>query len=71
MLVASGLVEQRCAAVREVLEGASAADVARRNGVARQTVHDCPTPTLPRADRWWIVSRGFGQDIFTSSRSSR
>jgi transposase InsO family protein len=35
-----GLVEQRYAAVREVLEGASVTDVARRNGVARQTVHE-------------------------------
>lgn len=40
MLVELGLVEQRYAAVREVLEGASVTDVARRNGVARQTVHD-------------------------------
>lgn len=40
MLVELGLVEQRVAAVREVLEGASVTDVARRNGVARQTVHD-------------------------------
>ena len=40
MLVELGLVEQRYAAVREVLEGASVVDVARRNGVARQTVHD-------------------------------
>jgi transposase InsO family protein len=40
VLVELGLVEQRYAAVREVLEGASVVDVARRNGVARQTVHD-------------------------------
>lgn len=40
MLVELGLVEQRYAAVREVLEGASVTDVACRNGVARQTVHD-------------------------------
>ncbi|HVL03696.1 MAG TPA: helix-turn-helix domain-containing protein, partial [Acidimicrobiales bacterium] len=40
MLVELGLVEQRYAAVREVLEGATVVDVARRNGVARQTVHD-------------------------------
>jgi transposase len=32
-------VEQRYRAVLEVLEGASVADVARRYGVARQTVH--------------------------------
>ena len=39
MLVELRLVEQRYAAVNEVLEGASVTDVARRNGVARQTVH--------------------------------
>ncbi len=40
MLVELGVVEQRYAAVREVLRGATVVDVARRNGVARQTVHD-------------------------------
>jgi transposase-like protein len=35
VLVELGLVEQRYQAVREVLEGASVTDVARRNGVAR------------------------------------
>ena len=40
MLVELGLVEQRYAAVREVLEGATVVDVARRNGVARQTAHE-------------------------------
>jgi hypothetical protein len=39
VLVELGVVEQRFAAVREVLEGATVVDVARRNGVARQ-VHD-------------------------------
>ena len=39
MLVELGLVEQRYRAVLEVLEGASVTDVARRYGVARQTVH--------------------------------
>ncbi len=39
MLVELGLVEQRYKAVLEVLEGADVVDVARRNGVARQTVH--------------------------------
>ena len=39
MLVELGLVEQRYNAVREVLDGATVTDVARRNGVARQTVH--------------------------------
>jgi transposase InsO family protein len=41
VLVELGLVEQRYQAVLEVLnDGASVTDVARRNGVARQTVHD-------------------------------
>jgi transposase InsO family protein len=41
MLVELGLVEQRYQAVLEVLnDGASVVDVARRYGVARQTVHD-------------------------------
>ena len=40
MLVELGLVEQRYQAVREVLDdGASVTEVARRYGVARQTVH--------------------------------
>ncbi|MFP3907637.1 MAG: helix-turn-helix domain-containing protein [Acidimicrobiales bacterium] len=40
MLVELGLVEQRYAAVLAVLnDGATVTDVARRNGVARQTVH--------------------------------
>jgi transposase len=40
VLVELGLVEQRYKAVCEVLDGATVVDVARRNGVARQTVHD-------------------------------
>ncbi len=41
MLRELGLMEQRYGAVREVLiEGASVTDVARRNGVSRQTVHE-------------------------------
>ena len=40
MLVELGVVEQRYRAVLEVLEGATVTDVARRYGVARQTVHD-------------------------------
>ncbi len=40
MLQELGVVEQRYRAVLEVLAGASVTDVARRNGVARQTVHD-------------------------------
>src|SRR5581483_4239058 len=39
MLVELRLVEQRYQAVLEVLEGAAVTDVARRYGVARQTVH--------------------------------
>jgi transposase InsO family protein len=39
MLVELRLVEQRYQAVLEVLEGAAVTDVARRFGVARQTVH--------------------------------
>ena len=39
MLVELGLVEQRLKAVHEVLDGAPVVDVARRFGVARQTVH--------------------------------
>jgi transposase InsO family protein len=35
-----GLVEQRYKAVCEVLDGATVTDVAKRNGVVRQTVHD-------------------------------
>ena len=40
VLVELGLVEQRYRAVCEVLDGATVVDVARRNRVARQTVHD-------------------------------
>jgi len=40
MLVELGVMEQRYRAVLEVLEGAPVTDVARRYGVARQTVHE-------------------------------
>ncbi len=41
MLVELNVVEQRYQAVLEVLnDGASVTDVARRHGVARQTVHE-------------------------------
>ncbi len=40
MLVELGVVEQRYQAVLEVLDGVSVTGVARRNGVARQTVHE-------------------------------
>ena len=39
MLLELGVVEQRYQAVREVLDGAPVTVVARRFGVARQTVH--------------------------------
>ena len=39
MLVELGVVEQRTKAVYEVLDGADVTDVAKRYGVARQTVH--------------------------------
>jgi transposase InsO family protein len=39
VLVELGVVEQRYRAVLEVLDGASVVEVARRNGVSRQTVH--------------------------------
>jgi len=39
MLVELGLVEQRLKAVQEVFDGATVTDVAKRNGVTRQTVH--------------------------------
>ena len=39
MLQEWSAVEQRYQAVLEVLEGAAVSDVARRFGVARQTVH--------------------------------
>ena len=41
MLVELGLVEQRYAAVKDVLDNdASVTDVARRNGVSRSAVHE-------------------------------
>jgi transposase InsO family protein len=40
VLVELGVVEQRHRAVLEVLDGASVVEVARRNGVTRQTVHE-------------------------------
>ena len=39
MLVELGLVEQRLKVVHEVLDGATVTEVARRNGVTRQTLH--------------------------------
>jgi transposase-like protein len=40
VLVELNVVEQRYRAVLDVLEGASVIEVARRNGVTRQTVHE-------------------------------
>lgn len=52
MLVELGVVEQRYQAVLEVLGGAAVTDVARRYGVARQTVHR----RLRRyADQGWLA----------------
>jgi DNA invertase Pin-like site-specific DNA recombinase len=39
VLVELNLVEQRFAAVQEVLDGVPVTEVARRKGVTRQTVH--------------------------------
>ena len=48
MLVELGVVEQRYPAVLEVLSGVTVTDVARRYGVARQTVHKpgCAAPAI-------------------------
>jgi transposase-like protein len=49
MLVELRLVEQRYQAVLEVInDGASVTDVARRYGVARQTVHQSAAEVLAR-----------------------
>jgi transposase-like protein len=40
VLVELGMLEQRHKAVLEVMAGATVTDVARRYGVARQTLHD-------------------------------
>ena len=60
MLVELGLVEQRYQAVLEVLnDGATVTDVARRYGVARQTVHEWLRGTRPRGwEGWPIGARG-------------
>jgi Homeodomain-like domain-containing protein len=48
VLVELGVVEQRYRAVLEVLEdGAPVTEVARRYGVARQTVHEWLAPSPP------------------------
>ena len=52
------LVEQRYPAVREVLnDGASVTDVARRNDVSRQTVHEWLVKYANRTfrDRWTVL----------------
>ena len=53
------VVEQRCRAVLEVLEGATVADVAKRNGVARQTVMTDGTATPTTAA--WAALTGAGR----------
>jgi transposase len=55
MLVELRLVEQRHQAVLEVLDGATVTDVARRFGVARQTVHGVAGPLR---DQWVGRPRG-------------
>jgi DNA-binding NarL/FixJ family response regulator len=59
VLVELGVVEQRYRAVLEVLEdGASVTDVARRYGVARQTVHEWLGAALRKAAwRGWRTGR--------------
>ena len=60
MLVELGVVEQRYRAVLEVLEeGASVTEVARRHGVARQTVHE------------WLARYAAGGMTGLADRSSR
>src|SRR5215210_4513859 len=59
VLVELGLVEQRYRAVCEVLDGATVIDVARRNGVARQTVHG------------WLRAYATGGMAALADRSSR
>ena len=46
MLVELGVLEQRYQAVREVLDGSTVTAVARRDGVARQTVHQAWGPSM-------------------------
>ena len=60
MLVELGVVEQRYQAVLEVLnDGATVTDVARRYGVARQTVHEWLRRYAPRGWAGWrIAARG-------------
>ena len=60
VLVELGVVEQRYQAVRDVLEGESVTDVARRNGVARQTVHTWLRRYAASWSRW-----SYRQDIET------
>ncbi len=56
MLVELGLVEQRYRAVCEVLDGATVVDVARRNRVARQTVHDWLRAYAEAARPGWLTA---------------
>jgi hypothetical protein len=51
VLVELGLVEPRYRAVCAVLDGATVVDVARRNGVARQTVAPGAPSTLPASSQ--------------------
>ena len=60
MLVELGLVEQRYQAVCEVLHGATDVDVARREGVARQTVHGWLRAHARSGLPGWPAARGRG-----------
>jgi len=57
MLVELELVEQRYHAVLEVLDGVPVTEVARRNGVARQTVHDWCAGMRSMVWRGWGTGR--------------
>ena len=58
MLVELRVAEQRYRAVREVLDGASVTEVARRFGVSRQSVH-AGCAGMPRRAVWvvWVIGR--------------
>ena len=54
MLVELRVAEQRYRAVREVLDGASVTEVARRFEVSRQSVHVWLTPVCRRGWSGWF-----------------
>ena len=72
VLVELGLVEQRYKAVLEVLDGRIVTDVARRYGVARQTVHTgCGGTRRGWVAAWLIGARGGGRVRTRCPRRSR